>query len=52
LGNIVVGIIGSIIGSFVLGLFGINDTNFIGTIIVSTIGALILLTILNFFGKK
>lgn len=46
-GNIVVGIIGAFVGSLVLGLFGIQDTNIIGEIIVATLGALIFLAILN-----
>lgn len=46
-GNILVGIIGAFVGSLVLGLFGIEDKNILGEIVVATIGALIFLTILN-----
>lgn len=46
-GNIIVGIIGAFVGSLVLGLFGIQDTNILGEIIVATVGALIFLAILN-----
>lgn len=51
IGNVVVGLIGGLIGGFLAPLVGITDTNFIGSIIVSTIGAVILLAILSLFNK-
>jgi uncharacterized membrane protein YeaQ/YmgE (transglycosylase-associated protein family) len=52
-GNIVVGLIGSVVGGYLFGLFGIPDTNFVGSIIVSTVGAVALLFIVNIFsGRK
>ena len=51
-GNIVVGIVGGFIGNFVFGLFGVQDTNLIGSIVVSTIGAIILLYLISFFNKE
>jgi uncharacterized membrane protein YeaQ/YmgE (transglycosylase-associated protein family) len=51
-GNILIGLIGSVVGSFVAGLFGINDTNLLGSVLISTFGAVILLGILSFFGNK
>ena len=51
-GNIVVGLVGSVIGGYVFSLLGIPDTNFIGSILVATIGAVILLAIVNFFSGK
>jgi uncharacterized membrane protein YeaQ/YmgE (transglycosylase-associated protein family) len=52
--NIIIGIAGGAIGSFLFGIFGFNtsDSNWIANIIVSTVGALVLLTIINFFGRK
>lgn len=50
-GNIVIGLFGGFIGNIIFGLLGINDTNFIGSIFVSTIGAVVLLFILGIFQK-
>lgn len=55
--NIVVGIVGALIGGFLFGLFGgpggtINQANFsIGSLIVSFIGAIVLLGIVNLFTR-
>ena len=52
--NIIVGIVGAFIGGFVLGLFGINGVeggNLIWSILVSLIGSVILLWIVNIFKK-
>ncbi len=49
--NIVVGIIGAIIGGFVFGLFGIRADGLIGAIIMATIGAGILLYVVGLFKK-
>lgn len=50
--NILVGIVGGFIGNFVAGAFGIDEVNIIGKILISIVGALIFLGILNFFGNK
>ncbi|MBX0330290.1 GlsB/YeaQ/YmgE family stress response membrane protein [Oscillochloris sp. ZM17-4] len=55
--NIVVGIVGAMIGGFVFGLFGaggsnINNSDFsLGALLVSFVGAVILLGIVNFFRR-
>lgn len=49
LGNIFVGLIGSLLGGFLFGFFGIQDTNFIGSTVVATVGAIVLLTVVNLF---
>jgi uncharacterized membrane protein YeaQ/YmgE (transglycosylase-associated protein family) len=51
-GNILVGLIGSLLGGFIFGLFGIEDTNFIGSTVVATAGAVILLSLANLFRGK
>jgi uncharacterized membrane protein YeaQ/YmgE (transglycosylase-associated protein family) len=51
-GNIVVGLIGGFIGNFLFGLLGVQDTNFIGSVLVSTAGAIILLWIIGMFNNK
>lgn len=52
-GNIVVGIIGGFVGNFLADLVGLRgDANLLGQILTSTVGAIVLLSILNFFGNK
>jgi uncharacterized membrane protein YeaQ/YmgE (transglycosylase-associated protein family) len=42
--NIIVGIVGAVIGGWLLGLFGVNlEENWIGSLVTAVIGALILL---------
>ena len=50
-GNIVVGIIGAVIGQSVFGFFGIAAGGFIGTIVIATVGAAILLFVVGLFKK-
>lgn len=46
LGNIIVGIIGALVGGFVFRLFGMDPSyGFIGSVITATIGAIIVLAI-------
>lgn len=51
-GNIVVGLIGGFIGNIIFGFFGVQDTNLVGSIAVSTIGAVVLLYLISFFNKE
>lgn len=50
-GNIVVGIVGAVIGQFVFGLIGLTASGFIGSIVVATVGAAILLFIVGHVKK-
>ncbi len=53
LGNIVVGIIGSFVGYWLLGKLGINlGTGWIGAILTGAIGAIIILVLLNLIVRK
>lgn len=45
--NILVGIVGGAIGGWVFGLAGFGTTNMAGSIITATVGAIILLWIVN-----
>jgi uncharacterized membrane protein YeaQ/YmgE (transglycosylase-associated protein family) len=48
IGNIVVGIVGSFVGYWVLGKLGVNlGTGWIGAILTGAIGAIIILILLN-----
>jgi uncharacterized membrane protein YeaQ/YmgE (transglycosylase-associated protein family) len=50
--NIIVGILGSLIGQLLLNPLGIEANNFLGNILVATFGAVVLLTIINLFKKE
>ena len=53
IGNILVGIVGSIIGYWLLGKLGINlGTGWIGAILTGAIGAIVILLLLNLIIKK
>lgn len=45
--NIIIGILGSIIGGFVFGLLGISWGGLVGSIVTATVGAALLLLILG-----
>jgi uncharacterized membrane protein YeaQ/YmgE (transglycosylase-associated protein family) len=49
--NIVVGILGAIVGGFVFGLLGISAGGIIGSIITATVGAVLLLFIVGLIKK-
>ena len=46
--NIIIGIVGSVVGGFVAGLFGIKSDNFIGSFVISVVGAIICLLLYNY----
>lgn len=52
IGNIIVGIVGAVLGGFVFGLLGIITGGFAGTIIMATIGAILLLYIISILKKS
>ena len=51
--NLILGMAGSFVGSKLLWIIGITGTGFIGRVIVASIGALVLIFLVNLiFGKK
>ncbi|MDE6265928.1 MAG: GlsB/YeaQ/YmgE family stress response membrane protein [Muribaculaceae bacterium] len=50
--NMVVGIIGSVLGGWLLGMVGFDFTGIIGSLVTATIGAIVFLWILSLFNKK
>lgn len=54
IGNIIVGIIGSVVGYWLLGKFGISlGSGWLGAILTGATGAIVILFILNLvFGKR
>lgn len=50
--NIVIGLIGGILGSILGSLIGIGSKNIIGSIIIATLGSILVLWIYNKYIKK
>ena len=48
-GDLITGVVGSYIGSFLFGLMGITAYGIIGSIIASTFGAIVLLWVIRMF---
>lgn len=51
LGNIVVGIIGAVLGGFLFNVLGIGSYGLLGQLIMSTIGAVVFLFVLSLFKR-
>jgi uncharacterized membrane protein YeaQ/YmgE (transglycosylase-associated protein family) len=50
--NIFVGVIGAVLGFWLLGLAGVTFSGIIGTLVTATIGAVVLLGIAGLFGSN
>ena len=50
-GNLIVGIFGAMLGGFLFGLIGLEGTGMIGTLVVSTVGAVVRLSLIGKFSK-
>lgn len=50
-GNMIVGIIGAVVGGFVFNFLGITTGGLLGSIVMATIGAVILLYLINIVKK-
>lgn len=50
--NLIIGVIGGIVGNFVFSLLGLSTDGKIGSLVMSTAGAVILLWIVSYFKKK
>jgi uncharacterized membrane protein YeaQ/YmgE (transglycosylase-associated protein family) len=51
-GNLVVGVVGALLGGFVFWLVGLAATGLLGSLICATVGAILLLFLLQKFGKR
>ena len=51
LGNIIVGIIGAVVGGYVFGMLGISAGGLLGSIITATAGAAILIFLIGLFKR-
>jgi uncharacterized membrane protein YeaQ/YmgE (transglycosylase-associated protein family) len=52
LGNLVVGVVGAVLGGFVFRLIGLAATGLLGSLVCATAGAIVLLFLLQKFGKR
>jgi len=50
--NLIVGIVGALLGGFIAGALGINFGGWIGSLVVSTLGAILLLLILGAIKRR
>lgn len=51
-GNLIVGVIGAVLGGFVFRLVGLTAQGLLGSLIMSVVGALVLLFLLQFLSKR
>lgn len=51
-GNLIVGVIGAVVGGEVFGLLGIGSSNLIGALILATLGAMGLIAALRYMKDK
>jgi uncharacterized membrane protein YeaQ/YmgE (transglycosylase-associated protein family) len=51
-GNSIVGVVGAVIGGLLFGLVGFTATNLLGQLISATVGAIVLLILLQKFGRR
>jgi uncharacterized membrane protein YeaQ/YmgE (transglycosylase-associated protein family) len=51
-GNLIIGVIGAVVGGFLFGLVGLGSTNLLGELITATVGAIALLAALQYATKK
>ncbi len=47
-GNLIVGVLGAVLGGFLFRVLGLGPTNLIGSLISATVGAVLVLAILRF----
>ncbi|HEU6447525.1 MAG TPA: GlsB/YeaQ/YmgE family stress response membrane protein [Verrucomicrobiae bacterium] len=52
LGNIIIGVIGAVLGGFLFNLFGLAATNLLGNLISAFVGAVVLLLLLGIVNRK
>lgn len=52
IGDLIVGVIGAFLGSWIFGLLRIAAWGFLGSLVTATVGAVVLLWLIRFFKKK
>lgn len=51
-GNLLVGVIGAVLGGFLFGVFGLQSTSIVGSLITATVGAVVLLALVSVLKKS
>ena len=51
-GNLIVGVIGALVGGFTFGLLGLKAGGFVGSLVTATVGAVILLWLIGILKSK
>lgn len=51
-GNLIVGVVGAVLGGFLFGLLGLGTTGLLGELICATVGAMVLLLVLNLLRRR
>ncbi len=51
-GNVIIGIIGAVIGGFLFSLIGLQSTTLLGELITATVGAVAMLSVVQYAGIK
>ena len=51
IGNVVLGIVGAVVGGFLFGLIGLETTNWIGSLVTATVGAIAVLGLVRVIKK-
>lgn len=52
LGNILLGIVGAAVGGFIFDLVGLKDVGFLGSLLMATFGAIILLALADRINRR
>jgi uncharacterized membrane protein YeaQ/YmgE (transglycosylase-associated protein family) len=50
--NLIIGVIGAVLGGFLFGLLGLAATGLTGNLVTATVGAIVLIILLRKFGSK
>lgn len=50
--NLIVGVVGALLGGFLAGVLGISFGGFLGSLVISTVGAILLLAILGALRRR
>ncbi|MCC8035222.1 MAG: GlsB/YeaQ/YmgE family stress response membrane protein [Rikenellaceae bacterium] len=50
--NLVIGVIGSLLGGWLFGLMGLGTNSMLGSLITATVGAIVLLLIVSLFTRR
>lgn len=51
-GNLIIGVIGAILGGFLFGLLGLKSYTLLGSLVTATVGAIVLLFLLGLVAKS